>query len=76
MLAAAGQCRDALSAVEAAAVVPTLIGNTYRGVNTDIEAVKHTVQAAESIAPYLFENTHNKGPPPGPHFTCLLVPLK
>ena len=50
MLAAAGQCRDAIGAVEASAAVPVLIGNAYRGVNTDIEPIKHTVQVAESIA--------------------------
>src|SRR5579862_245031 len=49
MLAAAGQCRDAVAAVEAAAAIPALIGSTYRGVKTDTEPIKHTVQIAESI---------------------------
>jgi very-short-patch-repair endonuclease len=49
MLAAAGQCRDAMAAVEAAAAIPALIGSTYRGVKTDTEPIKHTVQIAESI---------------------------
>lgn len=50
ILAAAGQCRCAMSAVEGAAELPALLGGAYRGVNTDIEPIKHTVQFAASIA--------------------------
>lgn len=49
MLAAAGQCRDATAAVESAAAIPALIGSSYRGVKTNIEPIKETVQIAESI---------------------------
>ena len=49
-MAAAGQCRSAISAVQGAADLPALIGAAYRGVNTDIEPIKYTVQFAESIA--------------------------
>jgi very-short-patch-repair endonuclease len=50
LLVAAGQCRSAISAVQAAADVPALLGTLYRGVNTDIGPIKHTVQFAESVA--------------------------
>jgi very-short-patch-repair endonuclease len=50
ILAAAGQCRRALAAVQSAADVPALIGVAYRGVNTDAGPIRYTVQFAESIA--------------------------
>jgi hypothetical protein len=50
ILVAAGQCRTAMSAVQGAADVPALIGAAYRGVNTDIGPIRHTVQFAESVA--------------------------
>jgi hypothetical protein len=50
ILAAAGQCRDAMASVDAASAVSALIGNSWHGVNTNVESIKHTVQVAESIA--------------------------
>ncbi|MGA3241825.1 MAG: AAA domain-containing protein [Bryobacteraceae bacterium] len=50
ILAAAGQCRDAISVVQSAAGVPALLGAAYRGVNTEIGAIRNTIQFAESIA--------------------------
>lgn len=50
ILAAAGQCRSAISAVQGATDVPALVGGGYRGVNTDVGPIKYTVQCAESIA--------------------------
>ncbi len=50
ILAAAGQCRSAISAVKDAADLPALIGAAYRGVNTDVEPIKNTVRFAESVA--------------------------
>jgi very-short-patch-repair endonuclease len=50
IMAAAAQCRGAMSNVQNASSVPGLVGAAYRGVNTDIEPINHTVQFAESIA--------------------------
>jgi very-short-patch-repair endonuclease len=50
ILAAAGQCRSAMEAVQTTSELPALIGGAYRGVNSDIEPIKHTVQFAEAIA--------------------------
>ena len=50
VLSAAGQCRNAIAAVQAVTEVPGLVGAAYRGVNSDIVPVKDTVQFAESIA--------------------------
>lgn len=50
ILAAAEQCRDAISAVEGATDVPELVGAAYRGVDTDAGPLRHTVRFAESIA--------------------------
>jgi very-short-patch-repair endonuclease len=50
ILAVAGQCRSAISAVQGAADVPALIGAAYRGVNTDVEPIRNTVWFAESVA--------------------------
>ena len=50
ILSASGQCRTAISAVQAATDMPALVGAPYRGVNTDIGPLQHTVQFAESIA--------------------------
>jgi len=50
ILEAAGECRRAIAAVQAAADVPALIGAAYRGVETDIEPIKDTVRFAGSIA--------------------------
>ena len=49
ILRAAGQCRSALAAVQAASELPALIGSAYRGVNTDVEQIIHTLQFAQSI---------------------------
>lgn len=50
ILMVAKQCGTALAAVQSAVELPALIGNRYRGVNTDIEPIKHTVQFAEAVA--------------------------
>jgi len=50
ILKAAGQCCSAMAAVQSAGELPALIGQAYRGVNTDAQPVKHTVQFAESVA--------------------------
>ena len=50
ILKAAGQCCSAVTAVQGFGELPALIGSAYRGVNTDVEPVKHTVRFAQSIA--------------------------
>jgi very-short-patch-repair endonuclease len=50
ILATAEMCRSATSAVQTASELPALIGGTYRGLDTDIEPIKHTVEFAESVA--------------------------
>ena len=50
ILTAAGRCRSAMTAIQATAAIPELIGSAYCGVNTDIEPIKLTVLFAESIA--------------------------
>ena len=50
ILAAAGQCRRAMDAVQTSSELPALIGGAYRGINSDIERIKHTVRFAETIA--------------------------
>ena len=50
IMTAGEQCRRARSAIERTAGVSALIGESYRGVNTDIEPIKDTVAFAESVA--------------------------
>lgn len=50
VMTAAAQCRGAMAAVQNAAGVQALVGAAYRGVNTDIEPIRNTVQFAQSIA--------------------------
>ena len=50
IITAAAQCRGAIDAAQTAERVPELLGTAYRGVNTDIEPIRHTVQFAQSIA--------------------------
>jgi very-short-patch-repair endonuclease len=49
ILAAAGACRSMVAAVQTASEPPALLGDMYRGVNTDIEPIKHTVQFAKAV---------------------------
>jgi hypothetical protein len=50
ILSTAGQCRRALAAVQAPGDIPSLLGDAYRGIDTDISPIQHTIQFAESIA--------------------------
>jgi hypothetical protein len=50
ILVAAGRCRSAMFAVQRDADLPELVGARYRGIDTEIEPIEHTVQFAESIA--------------------------
>lgn len=50
ILVAAGQCRDAMAGIQTFSELPTMIGDSYRGVNTDIEPIRHTIHFADSIA--------------------------
>jgi very-short-patch-repair endonuclease len=50
ILAAACQCHRAMTAVQTGSELPALIGDAYRGINSDIEPIKHTVRFAEAIA--------------------------
>jgi len=50
LLAAAEQCRSAISATQTSTDVPALIGSAYHGVNTDVRPIKATVRLAESIS--------------------------
>ena len=50
IMTAAAQCRAAMAAVHGATSVQALLGAAYRGVNTEIESIRHTVQFARSIA--------------------------
>lgn len=43
ILNTAEQCCTAMTAVQGAGDLPVLIGSAYRGVNTDVEPVKHTL---------------------------------
>ncbi len=45
-----GQCLSAKTAVQGAGKLPALLGSAYREVNTDVEAVKHSVQFAQAVA--------------------------
>ena len=47
---AIGQCHGARTAVQGAGKLPALLGSAYRGVNTDVEPVKHTVQFAQAVS--------------------------
>ena len=44
------QCHSAKTAVQSAGKLSELLGSAYRDVNTDVEAVKHTVQFAQAVA--------------------------
>jgi len=46
----AGECRQAMAAVQADRDLPAILGDAYRGVTTDIEPIEQTVQFAASIA--------------------------
>jgi integrase/very-short-patch-repair endonuclease len=50
ILTVAGQCRKVRIAIEAMTELPALLGANYRGVNSDIEPVRRTVEVADSIA--------------------------
>jgi len=50
ILTAAEQCRDAMTALQSATLVSTLIEGAYRGIHTDIEPIKRTVQIAEAVS--------------------------
>jgi very-short-patch-repair endonuclease len=50
ILQAAGQCRSAIARVQTVSELSAIIGNSYQGVNTDVEPIKHTIHFAESIA--------------------------
>jgi len=50
ILLAAGQCRNAIASVQTVSELPAMIGESYRGVNTDVEPIKHTIHFADSIA--------------------------
>ncbi|HYT24667.1 MAG TPA: DUF4011 domain-containing protein [Candidatus Polarisedimenticolia bacterium] len=50
ILVAAGQCRNAMAGVQTVFELPAMIGNSYRGVNTDVEPIRHTIHFADSIA--------------------------
>ena len=47
---AAAQCRTAIANVQSNPGLAALIGPSFRGVNTDIEPIRHTVKFAETIA--------------------------
>jgi hypothetical protein len=48
--AAARRCRDQQAAIASDAEVHELLGDTYRGIETDLEAIKRTVKFAHGIA--------------------------
>ncbi len=50
ILAVAVQCRSAMDAVQGTSRLPALIGEAYRGVDSDIGPIKHTIRFAEVIA--------------------------
>lgn len=50
ILLAAGQCRSAMAGVQSMPELPAMIGDSYRGVNTEIESIRHTLHFANSIA--------------------------
>jgi len=50
VMTAGEQCRDVMAAVQSATAAQRLLGASFRGVNTDIEPIQHTVQFAQSIA--------------------------
>jgi very-short-patch-repair endonuclease len=50
LLAAGGECRRALLEIERATEIHQVVGDTYKGVHTDIGPIKATVQFAESVS--------------------------
>jgi very-short-patch-repair endonuclease len=50
VISAAKQCVAATDAIQKAVDIPTLVGASYLGVNTDTAPIKNTVQFAETIA--------------------------
>ncbi len=50
ILAAVGQCCRAMGSVQTTSELPALIGGAYRGLNSDIEPIKHTVRFAAAVS--------------------------
>jgi very-short-patch-repair endonuclease len=46
----AGHCRDAIAKVQSASELPAMIGDAYRGVDTEIESIRHTLHFADLVA--------------------------
>jgi very-short-patch-repair endonuclease len=49
ILATAVQCHNSIQSIQTNSRLPPLIGGAYRGVNSDVEPIKHTVRFAEAV---------------------------
>jgi very-short-patch-repair endonuclease len=50
ILLAAAQCRNALAGVQSVPELGVMIGDSYRGVSTDVNPIRNTIHFADSIA--------------------------